>query len=146
MPTEGDLRAAIESENAAIVDLRTKIGEDPLRLLLQSALDTLSFVSKAFLTPTAVERMRTPAELELLVRAGIAPRRAGRAAAPRGRAGRDPEYERALSAGRARRAALVGSCRRRGRARVHFPVATSGTLVAAVLVAAAGGLKASTRL
>ena len=64
MPTEVDLRAAIESENAAIVALRTKIGEDPLRLLLQSALDTLSFVSKAFLTPTAVERMRTPAELD----------------------------------------------------------------------------------
>jgi hypothetical protein len=64
MPTEGDLRAAIESENAAIIELRTKIGEDPLRLLLQSALDTLSFVSKAFLTPTAVGRMRTPAELD----------------------------------------------------------------------------------
>jgi hypothetical protein len=64
MPTEVDLRAAIETENAAIVELRTKIGEDPLRLLLQSALDTLSFVSKAFLTPTAVERMRTPAELD----------------------------------------------------------------------------------
>ncbi len=64
MPTEGDLRAAIESENAAIVELRAKIGEDPLRLLLQSALDTLSFVSKAFLAPTAVERMRTPAELD----------------------------------------------------------------------------------
>jgi hypothetical protein len=44
MPTEVDLRAAIESENAAIVELKTKIGEDPLRLLLQSALDTLSFV------------------------------------------------------------------------------------------------------
>jgi hypothetical protein len=64
MPTEVDLRAAIESENAAIVALKSKIGEDPLRLLLQSALDTLSFVSKAFLTPTAVERMRTPAELD----------------------------------------------------------------------------------
>jgi hypothetical protein len=64
MPTEVDLRAAIESENAAIVELRTKIGEDPLRLLLQSALDTLSFVSKAFLTPTAVARMQTPAELD----------------------------------------------------------------------------------
>jgi hypothetical protein len=64
MPTEVDLRAAIESENAAIVELKTRIGEDPLRLLLQSALDTLSFVSKAFLAPTAVERMRTPAELD----------------------------------------------------------------------------------
>jgi hypothetical protein len=64
MPTEVDLRAAIESENAAIVELKTKIGEDPLRLLLQSALDTLSFVSKAFLAPTAMERMRTPAELD----------------------------------------------------------------------------------
>jgi hypothetical protein len=64
MPTEIDLKAAIESENAAIVALKTKIGEDPLRLLLQSALDTLSFVSKAFLTPTAVQRMRTPAELD----------------------------------------------------------------------------------
>jgi hypothetical protein len=64
MPSEGDLRATIESENAAIVALRTKIGEDPLRLLLQSALDTLSFVSKAFLAPTAVQRMRTPAELD----------------------------------------------------------------------------------
>jgi hypothetical protein len=64
MPTEGELRAAIESENAAIVELKTKIGEDPLRLLLQSALDTLSFVSKAFLTPTAVGRMRTDAELD----------------------------------------------------------------------------------
>ncbi len=64
MPTEGDLRAAIETENAAIVALRTKIGEDPLRLLLQSALDTLSFVSKAFLAPTAMQRMRTPAELD----------------------------------------------------------------------------------
>jgi hypothetical protein len=62
MPTEVELRAAIESENAAIVELKTKIGEDPLRLLLQSALDTLSFVSKAFLAPTAVGRMRTPAE------------------------------------------------------------------------------------
>jgi hypothetical protein len=64
MPTEVDLRAAIEIENAAIVALKTKIGEDPLRLLLQSALDTLSFVSKAFLAPPAMERMRTPAELE----------------------------------------------------------------------------------
>ena len=147
MPTEGDLRAAIESENAAIVELRTKIGEDPLRLLLQSALDTLSFVSKAFLTPTAVERMRTPAELELLVRAGVAPRRTGGAVAPRGRAGRDPQYERPLSAGpRPERAALAGSCRQRGRTPVHPPVATSGTLAAAALVAAAGGLKASTRL
>jgi hypothetical protein len=64
MPTEADLRAAIERENAAIVELKTKIGEDPLRLLLQSALDTLSFVSKAFLAPTAVGRLRTPAELD----------------------------------------------------------------------------------
>jgi hypothetical protein len=63
MPSEVDLRAAIENENAAIVALKAKIGEDPLRLLLQSALDTLSFVSKAFLTPTAMQRMRTPAEL-----------------------------------------------------------------------------------
>jgi hypothetical protein len=64
MHTEADLRAAIESENAAIAELKTKIGEDPLRLPLQSALDILSFVSKAFLSPTAMERMRTPAELE----------------------------------------------------------------------------------
>jgi hypothetical protein len=64
MPTEVDLRAAIENENAAIIALKTKIGEDPLRLLLQSALDTLSFVSNAFLAPTAMKRMRTPAELE----------------------------------------------------------------------------------
>ncbi len=117
MPTEGELRAAIESENAAIVELKTKIGDDPLRLLLQSALDTLSFVSKAFLTPTAVGRMRTAAELELLVHAGIAPRRTGRAVAPRGRAGREPEHERPLSTGRVR-AALAGRCRQRDRAPV----------------------------
>ena len=97
MPTEVDLRAAIESENAAIVALRTKIGEDPLRLLLQSALDTLSFVSKAFLTPTAVERMRTPAELEFVVRPGVATRRTGVSIAPRGRAGRDPQHQSPLS-------------------------------------------------
>jgi hypothetical protein len=88
MPTEVDLRAAIESENAAIVELKTKIGEDPLRLLLQSALDTLSFVSKAFLAPTAMERMRTPAELDSWF--AHATRRTGGAIAPRGRAGRDP--------------------------------------------------------
>jgi hypothetical protein len=116
MPNEVDLRAAIESENAAIVALRTKIGEDPLRLLLQSALDTLSFVSKAFLTPTAMERMRTPAELD----------------SSRPATSISAEREPAPAPG-------PGNLH-------HPPVAACGTRAADALLTDAGGLKASTRL
>jgi len=65
MLSEATLRAAIESENAAIAQLKQRIGEEPLKLLLQSALSTLDFVSMAFLAPKAMERTRTPAELEV---------------------------------------------------------------------------------
>ncbi len=63
MLTEPSLRAAIESEHAALMELRQRIDEEPLRLLLQSASNTLSFVSMAFLAPNVMERVRTPDEL-----------------------------------------------------------------------------------
>jgi hypothetical protein len=63
MLTESSLGAAIESENAALSELRLRIDEEPLRLLLQSASNTLSFVSMAFLAPNVMERARTADEL-----------------------------------------------------------------------------------
>jgi len=63
MLTESGLRAAIESEHRALAELRQRIDEEPLRLLLQSASNTLSFVSMAFLAPNVMERVRTPEEL-----------------------------------------------------------------------------------
>ena len=97
MPTEVDLRAAIESENAAIVALKSKIGEDPLRLLLQSALDTLSTRIEGVSHPDGGGADANAGGAEFLARTGLATRRTGSAAAARGRAGRDARYERPLS-------------------------------------------------
>jgi hypothetical protein len=64
MLSESTLKAAIEAETTAISRLNESIGDELLRLLLQSASNTLSFVSMAFLAPNVMERLRTPAELE----------------------------------------------------------------------------------
>jgi len=64
MLSEPTLKAAIEAETTAISRLNESISDELLRLLLQSASNTLSFVSMAFLAPNVMERTRTPAELE----------------------------------------------------------------------------------
>lgn len=65
MVSEATLRSAIENERAVISQLRDKVGDEPLNLLLQSASNTLAFALMGFLDPIVMGRTRTPAELEL---------------------------------------------------------------------------------
>jgi hypothetical protein len=64
MVSEATLRSAIENERAVISQLRDKVGDEPLNLLLQSASNTLAFALMGFLDPIVMGRTRTPAELE----------------------------------------------------------------------------------
>jgi hypothetical protein len=64
MLSEATLRYAIENERAVISQLRDKVGDEPLNLLLQSASNTLAFALMGFLDPIVMGRTRTPAELE----------------------------------------------------------------------------------
>jgi hypothetical protein len=64
MLNESTLRSEIESERALISRLKDEISDEPLRLLLQSASSTLAFALMGVLDPKAMERTRTPAELE----------------------------------------------------------------------------------
>jgi hypothetical protein len=61
--SEAALRSAIESERARVAQLRDRIGDDPLKLLLQSAAGTLAFALIGFLDEKIMERQRTPEEL-----------------------------------------------------------------------------------
>jgi hypothetical protein len=61
--SEAALRSEIESERARISQLKDKIGDEALRLLLQSAAGTLAFAQIGFLDEKIMERQRTPAEL-----------------------------------------------------------------------------------
>ncbi len=63
MLSEAALRSAIEGERARIASLRDRIGDDPLKLLLQSAAGTLAFALIGFLDEKIMERQRTPDEL-----------------------------------------------------------------------------------
>ena len=64
MLNENTLRAAIARESAAISELRGKIDEAPLKLLLESASTTLSLVLRGYLGPHAMKPTRTGKELE----------------------------------------------------------------------------------
>jgi hypothetical protein len=61
--SEAALRSAIESERARVAQLRDRIGDDPLKLLLQSAAGTLAFALIGFLDEKIMEQQRTPEEL-----------------------------------------------------------------------------------
>jgi chromosome segregation ATPase len=61
--SEAALRSAIESERARIAQLKDEIGDEPLRLRLQSAAGTLAFALIGFLDEKILERQQTLDEL-----------------------------------------------------------------------------------
>jgi hypothetical protein len=65
MFSEVNLRAAVEIESDAISKLRDKIQEAPLRLLLETASNSLTVALTVYLDPKAMQRMKTPEEMEL---------------------------------------------------------------------------------